>query len=73
MHFCKTNDGCCGDEFALQRLTDEEQRVLDELNSVFSSLSTDETVNVQPAFDREEKLKAIEDRMAKLNLLLQKM
>jgi hypothetical protein len=72
MHFCKANDGCVGDEFFLKRLTDEEQKVLDELNTVFSELSVDEAVDVQPAIDRDDQLKAIEERMKKLQVLMQK-
>lgn len=73
MHFCKANDGCCGEEFFLKRLTDKEQKILDELNSVFSELSTNESVDTQPAIDRAEELKAIEGRMEKLKLLMQRM
>jgi hypothetical protein len=72
MHFCKANDGCCGEEFELQRLTDEEKKILDELNSVLRQHNDEETVDVKPVIDRHEELKLIEDRMAKLELLMQK-
>ena len=35
MHFCEANDGCTGSSFKLKRLTDEEQEIQDELNSIF--------------------------------------
>lgn len=73
MHFCHANDGCCGEKFTLKKLTNEEQKVLDELNSVFSELSVNEEAEAQPVFDRDEKLKAIEERMEKLKLLMQRM
>lgn len=73
MHFCKANDGCCGEEFFLKQLTDKEQRILDELNSVFSELSKNESADTQPAIDRAEELKAIEDRMEKLKVLMKQM
>jgi hypothetical protein len=73
MHFCQANDGCCGEKFSLKRLTDQEQRILDELNSVFSELSVNEAAETQPALDKAEELKAIEERMEKLKLLMQRM
>lgn len=75
MHFCKANDGCCGDAFHLKRLTDKEQKIHDELNSVFSQLSStsERFVDPQPVLDRAEELKAIEDRMEKLKVLMKKM
>lgn len=73
MHFCKANDGCCGEEFTLTKLTEEEQKVLDALNSVFSQLSVDPTVETQQAIDKDKALKAIEDRMEKLEKLMQRL
>lgn len=71
MHFCKANDGVCGEEFSLARLTADEQRIQDELNTVFSHLS-DNTEPV-PTIDRAEALKAIEDRMKMLTELMKRM
>ena len=34
MHFCKANNGCTGSPFELQRLTDEEQEIQNQLNSI---------------------------------------
>lgn len=73
MHFAKANKACCGDDFTLQRLTAEEQKTLDELNSVFSQLSVDEDANAEPAVVRNEALEAIKDRMKKLEELVKEM
>jgi anion-transporting ArsA/GET3 family ATPase len=73
MHFCKANDGCCGEQFKLKRLTDAEQKTLDQLNSVFSKLSIDEKAVVHPQANNEEKLKKIKERLAKLELLIKPM
>lgn len=73
MHFCKANDACCGDKFELNKLTDKERRILSELNKVFDDLSIDDQTDTQPAIERAEDLKAIEERMKKLERLLQRM
>lgn len=78
MHFCKANDACCGDSFELTRLTNEEKKILDELNSVFSTLSVDEPeaareVKAHQAIEKDEQLKAIQERMEKLKILMEKM
>ncbi|CRK88261.1 CLUMA_CG002041, isoform A [Clunio marinus] len=75
MHFCKANNSCCGDAFQLKRLTDEEQKILDELNTVFTDLSIDgeNEVAANSAIEKDEKLKAIKDRMEKLKELMKEM
>lgn len=73
MHFCKANQGVCGEEFILNRLTEDEQRILKELNSVFSELSVDSAADAAPVFQRDEALKKIEDRMEKLKELMKQM
>lgn len=73
MHFCRANGACCGDDFSLTRLTEKEQRTLDELNSVFSQLSVDDATDTTPAIDKAEELKAIEDRMLKLKELMKRL
>lgn len=73
MHFAKANKACCGDDFTLQRLTTEEQKIMDELNSVFSQLSVDEDADAEPVFVRDEALKAIEERMKKVQELMKEM
>ena len=73
MHFCKANDVCCGENFELTQLTEEEQRIMDEVNNVFVELSINDQADAQPAIDRDEKLKAIEDRMKKLQELMRQM
>lgn len=73
MHFCKANHGCVGEEFALSKLTEEEKKLLAELNEVFAQLNVDEGANAQPAYERGEGLKAIQDRMLKVQKLMQEM
>lgn len=73
MHFCKANDACCGEDFALTRLTEEEEEVLSKLNSVFDQLADNNQAEAQAAIDRAEDLKAIEDRMNKLQELMRRM
>lgn len=73
MHFCKANDACCGETFSLNKLTEEEQQVLNQLNTVFSDLSVNAEAEVQPAIDRAEDLQAIYDRMQKVEQLMRRM
>lgn len=73
MHFCQANDACCGEKFYLNKLTEEEQQVLDQLNSVFSELSVDAQAETQPAIDKAQDLQAIYDRMEKLEKLMKRM
>lgn len=72
MHFCKANDGCCGEKFTLTRLTEEELRVQEELNSIFALESMDEETELV-AIEKGNQIEKIHDRMEKLNQLLKKM
>lgn len=73
MHFCKANNACCGEEFKLTRLTEEEERIMSQLNAVFDELSVNENAEAQPAIDRAEDLKAIYDRLEKVKELMKTM
>lgn len=73
MHFCKANDACCGETFSLSKLTEEEQQVLNQLNTVFSDLSVNAEADAQPAIDRDLDLQAIYDRMKKVEQLIKRM
>lgn len=72
MHFCKANDGCCGESFSLTRLTQEEQKVQEELNSIFAQESMDEEMEMR-AIEKGNELQAIQDRLEKVKMLVEKM
>lgn len=66
LHFCKANDACCGEEFTLQKLTSEER---------LDRFSVDLKANPDKghAITKDEKLKALSDRLGKLKQLTKKM
>lgn len=72
MHFCKANDGCCGEPFSLTRLTQEEQKVQEELNSIFAQESIDEEMEMR-AIEKGNELQAIQERLEKVKKLVEKM
>lgn len=66
LHFCKANDACCGESFTLQKLTDEESKQLEKLNSVFVPEAAS---NVFEEKSQSQTLQAIKDRLMKVNIL----
>lgn len=73
MHFCRANGACCGEEFTLQRLTDEERKLQEQLNQFSVDLEADADIDTTEALGKDEKLKALLDRLEKLKELTKKM
>lgn len=73
MHFCKANEACCGEDFNLARMTDEEQKIHNELNRILLELRENPEADAAPALDKAEALKVLEDRMVKVNELMKRM
>ena len=73
LHFCKANEACCGEAFTLSRLTDEEQDIQNQLNSILVNDSGKVEMTAEAGTNQHEALAAINDRMLKLEELLKKM
>ena len=73
LHFCKANEACCGEAFTLSRLTDEEQEIQNQLNSILVNDSEKGAMTVEADTNQYEALAAINDRMLKLEELMKKM
>lgn len=73
IHFCKANDACCGEEFKLQRLTDEERRLQERLSQFKEELEVNAEIDTTEALADDDKLKALLDRLEKLKELTKKM
>ena len=73
LHFCKANEACCGEAFTLSRLTDEEQEIQNQLNSVLVNDSGKIVMTAEADTNQNEALTAINDRMLKLEELMKKM
>lgn len=71
LHFCKANNACCGKMFTLSKLTVDEQEIMNKLNSVMLKAGNDRHgKSEQPEISD---LKAVQDRLEKLNLLMKQM
>lgn len=74
IHFCKANGAFCGEPFSLKKLTYEEENLLQDLNNFVAQLTVTESADDLrlPEIEKNEKLKVLEERMAKLQMLMQK-
>lgn len=73
IHFCKDNNACVGERFRVKRMTDHEEKLVclltKTLNVAENPADQVEEVNAIVKRDRDDELKALEERLMKVRLL----
>ncbi|CAO1430032.1 unnamed protein product [Diamesa tonsa] len=71
IHFCKDNKACVGERFRVKKMTDQEETLVLMLTKTLNVADNpaDEEANEVVRKNREDELKALEERLKKVKLL----